>query len=239
MQYFPGRILFIFSLLAVGLQVEADGIAIDKVYDPYVQLLEKELEYRSLYEQDSNKAVDGRGRHKIGYGQAVSDQFFVELYLTGVDEPGGNLELESYEVEVKWQLSEQGEYDNDWGLLFELEKEKNENAWEISTTLIAVHEWSDWVATGNLSVIYEWGSDITNEWETALATQLRYRSSEKVEFGIELYQAEDTQGIGPVATGLWRIGQGKKLNWEFGAILGTNSDTADVNWKFNLEYEFL
>ena len=203
-----------------------------------MQLLEKEIEYRVLYEDDSDDVVDGRTRHKLGYGKSISDQFFVEFYVTGADEPGDRLELESYEAEVKWQLSEQGEYDNDWGLLFELEKEHGDSIWEASTTLIVLREWSDWVAIGNLSVIYEWGSDIDNEWETAFAGQLRYRNSEQIEPGIEFYQSQDTQGIGPVLTGLWRLGDGKKLNWEFGAILGTNNDTADVNWKLNIEYEF-
>ncbi len=231
-------ILFVLVLLSVGFQVYADGSTIDKVYHPYVQLLEKELEYRVLYEQDSRKASDGKNRHKVGYGQAISDRFFAEVYLIGVDQPNSNFKIESYEAELKWQLTEQGEYDNDWGLLFELEKKRNENIWEASTTLIALHEWSNWIATGNMSVIYEWGEDIGNEWETAFAGQLRYRFNERLEPGIEVYQAQDTQGIGPVVNGLWRMGRGKKLNWEFGAILGTDSDTADINWKFNLEYEF-
>ncbi|MBL4761118.1 MAG: hypothetical protein JKY93_00290 [Gammaproteobacteria bacterium] len=232
------RSVVFFIFLPVGFEVCADGSTIDKVYHPYVQLLEKEIEYRALYEQDSDKVSDGKNRHKLGYGQALSDRFFAEAYLIGVDEPGSNFELEAYEVELKWQLTEQGEYDNDWGLLFELEKERNENIWEISTTLIALHEWSGWVATGNLSVIYEWGNDVDNEWETAFSGQLRYRHNERLEPGIEIYQSQDTQGIGPVITGLQRFGGGKKLNWEFGAIFGTDDDTADVNWKFNLEYEF-
>ncbi|HEY9136067.1 MAG TPA: hypothetical protein VIM85_09770 [Pseudomonadales bacterium] len=238
MQHTLVRILLIFSLLPFGIQVRADGSTIDKVYHPYVQLLEKEFEYRVLYGQDSDEAIDGGIRHKLGYGQALSDQFFAEIYLTGSEEPGGSLRLESYEAELKWQLTEQGEFDHDWGLLFELEKEKNDNIWEVNTTLIALHEWSNWIATGNLSVIYEWGNDIGNEWETAFSGQLRYRNNERLEPGIEIYQSQDTQGIGPVLTGLWRFGRGKKLNWDFGAILGTDNETADVSWKLSLEYEF-
>jgi hypothetical protein len=232
------RILPIFLLMPVGFQAQADGSSIDKVYDPYVQLLEKEFEYRALYEQDSDEAVDGRIRHRLGYGQALSEQFFAEVYLTGVDEPDASFELESYEIELKWQLTEQGEFENDWGLLFELEKEKNDDIWEASTKLIALHEWSKWIATGNLSLIYEWGESFDNEWETAFAGQLRYRNNARFEPAIEFYQSQDSQGIGPVMTGLWRFGGGTKLNWNFGAILGTNNDTADVNWKLNLEYEF-
>ena len=108
--------IFLFLLtISVCFETHADGSTIDKVYHPYVQILEKEIEYRALYEQDGDEAVDGRSRHRLGYGQALSDRFFVELYLTGVEEPGGDPNLESYEAEVKWQLTEQGKYDNDWG----------------------------------------------------------------------------------------------------------------------------
>lgn len=230
---------FLFLLtISLCFYARADGTIIDKVYHPYVQLLEKEIEYRALYEKDSDHDVDGRLRHRLGYGQALSDQFFAELYVTGADEPGGSLDIASYEAELKWQLTEQGEYDNDWGMLFELEKENNDSIWEASTTLIILHEWPDWIATANISAIYEWGNDIDNEWETAFAGQLRYRNNERLEPGVEIYQSQDTQGLGPVVTGLWRLGDGNKLNWEFGAILGANDDTADVSWKFNLEYEF-
>jgi len=234
----PVSILWSLLTIFVCFRVHADGSTIDKVYHPYVQLLEKEIEYRTLYEQDSDDRIDGGNRHRLGYGHAVSDQWFAELYFTGMDEPGGDLELESYELELKWQLTEQGEYENDWGLLFELEKEHNDNIWEASSTLIVLHEWSDWIAIGNFSVIYEWGNDIDNEWETAFAGQLRYRNNEQIEPGIEFYQSQDTQGVGPVVTGLWRLGDRKKLNWSFGVILGTNNDAADANWKLNLEYEF-
>lgn len=232
------RIFIFLQMLPYCLPVYADGSNIDIVYDPYVQLLEKEIEFRTLYEQDSKDRIDGSSRYRLGYGEALSDQWFVELYLTATDDSGSNLKLEAYELELKWQITEQGEYENDWGLLFELEKEHNDNIWEASPTLILLHEWSEWVATGNFSVIYEWGKDIDNEWETAFAGQLRYRNNEKVEAGIELYQSQDTQSVGPVLMGLLRMGNGKKLKWGIGAILGTNKDTADINWKFNLEYEF-
>ena len=238
MQLRSVRVLLIFCLLPACVQVRADGITIDKVYHPYVQLLEKEFEYRLLYMQDSEDGVDTMARHKLGYGQALSDRLFAEIYLSGLDEPGGSMDVDSYEMEIKWQLTEQGEFNNDWGLLFELENETDEDIWEASTTLIVLHEWSDWIATGNLSVIYEWRKGSNNEWETAFAGQLRYRNSERLEPGIEVYQSQDTQGIGPVMTGLWRFGGGKKLMWEIGAILGTDNETPDVSWKFNLEYEF-
>ncbi len=224
------------SLLASG--AVADGSSIDRIYDPYVQELEKEFEYRLLHTRDGDGAIDGSSVHKLAYGQAISDRLFAEVYLVGSDLPGDDLELSAYEAELKWQLSEQGELSNDWGLLFELEREREDSLWESSATLLLLHEWGRWVGTANFSLIYEWGDAIDNEFETALAAQLRYRLSPRVEPAIELFQSESTSAIGPLLRGVWRLGGGKALNWEVGAIAGIDAETPDLTWKLNLEYEF-
>ena len=230
--------LVLIASLAMSSVVLADGVTIDKVYDPYVYLLEKEVEVRTLYQNDSDGDVNGGLRYSLAYGQSLTDQFFAEIYLIVEDKHGESLEIEGYEAEFKWQLTEQGEYDNDWGLLFEFEKNRELDIWEASTTLIALHEWPDWILTGNLAVTYEWGNDIHDEWEADFSSQLRYRYKEILEPAIEFYQAEETQGVGPVLTGLYRMGKGRGIKWEFGVIFGTDSKTADTNWKLNLEYEF-
>lgn len=226
-------ISFVFSCLAL-----ADGVSIDKVYNPYVQLLETEVEYRALLEQDTDKIFDGRQRHILGVGKSLSDKLMGEFYLIGSATDNESVSVDAIELELKWQLTEQGEFNNDWGVLFELENRFSESVWEASSSLIALHEWPKWVLTGNLSLIYEWGSDIENEWETAFASQLRYRRSQSLEPAIEFYAGQDTRGIGPVLTGQLRFKDAKKLRWEFGVILDVNSDAASENWKLNFEYEF-
>ncbi|MEZ5481260.1 MAG: hypothetical protein R3E73_03530 [Porticoccaceae bacterium] len=150
---------YLLGLLVIAPSALASGSSIDKVYDPYVQLLEKEIEYRTRYEQDDRDQIDGRQRHILGYGQSLSDHLFAEIYMIGVDEAQSGFSIEDYEVELKWQLTEQGELDHDWGLLFELEKSREDDIWEAGSTLIVLREWGQWVATGNLSLIYEGGSD--------------------------------------------------------------------------------
>ncbi len=144
----------------------------------------------------------------------------------------------SLEVELLWQMSEQGEYAVDYGLLFELEKERDVGTWEYSTTLLLEKEIGRYSATANLGLIYEWGDEIDNEWETALALQGRYRYSPRFEPALEFYMAEDTLGLGPVLTGVERLGLMKALRWEAGIILGMDKDTADYTLRGVLEYEF-
>jgi len=232
-------VLVLFLLMLCASRVWADGSSIGKVYDPYVQLLENDFEYRTLYsEQDDSSALSGLWEHRLGYGQSLTDRLSAEGYMIALDGAGNTLSLDGFELEMKYQLTEQGEYSNDWGVMVELEREKNQKSWEARTALIMLHEWTDWIATGNLSVIYEWKDDTYNEWETAFAGQLRYRYSEALEPAIELYKAQYTSAIGPVLTGLWRLGSGRKLNWEAGTIFGLDDKTPEVNYKLTLEYEF-
>ncbi len=208
----------------------ADGGVIDKVYHPYVQPLEKEFEWRMV-------SADDVQSHRLGLGVSLSDSFFVECYLI-VKDVDNHLKLEAYEIEAKWQLTEQGEYAVDWGVLFELEKEQHDNTWEASTSLLMEKEWGRWVGAANIGIIYEWGPEIKYELESSLAAQLRYRYKPYLEPAVEFYSGENSLGLGPVLMGDIRLAAIQKMHWEVGAILGLDSDTPSNTWRLLLEYEF-
>lgn len=208
----------------------ADGGVVDKVYHPYVQPLEREFEWRMLSVGDGQK-------YRLGLGQSLTDRLFVEGYLIAKD-VGNHLKLDAYEIEAKWQLTEQGEYAADWGLLFELEKTQHDDTWEASVGLLAEKEWGRWVGTANLNIIYEWGPEIKDELETALASQLRYRYKPYLEPAIEFYSSEKGMALGPVLMGDIRLQAAKKVHWELGSILGLGGEAPDNTWRILLEYEF-
>lgn len=214
----------------------ADGIVVDKIYDPYVQPLETELEWRLISQSDD--LFPDIQQHSFGLGRSLSDRWAVEIYAIGVDGPGQSLSIDAYEFEVKWQLTEQGEYAFDWGLLFELEREVEKNAWELSTNLLASRDFGKVTATANLSLIYEWGEGLPNEFETALHAQTRYRFKEAFEPAIELHMGQDTIVLGPAITGLFRISSGNKLRWELGIFAGLDDQSPDQTIKANVEFEF-
>lgn len=227
------------TLVLAATPALADGVAIGKVYDPYVQLLEREFEYRGLFLHDrDNDELDGGQQHRIGYGQALAERWFGEVYALGTRDSGQALDLDAFEVELKHQLTEQGEYASDWGLLFELERSSELDVWELANTLIVAHDWGRWTGTANLSLIYETGDDIGAEWETQLKAQLKYRRAAELEPALELHMGENTRGLGPLLSGVFRLGNGDKLLWESGIIFGLDSVTPDINLKLNLEYEF-
>lgn len=219
-----------FILYGIGLMpvVHADGLAIDKVYHPYVQALEREIEWRMI-------SADGEQKHRLGIGKSVSDRLFVEGYLIVSN---NETSIDAYEAEAKWQLTEQGEYAVDWGVILELEKDRYDNNWELATALLMEKEWGSWTGSANLWAIYEWGDTINAELESALALQARYRYSRYFEPALEFYSGQNTRGIGPAIMGDVKFSAGKKLHWEVGNIIGLDSITPDNTWRFLAEFEF-
>ncbi|MDP1931599.1 MAG: hypothetical protein Q8L60_09090 [Gammaproteobacteria bacterium] len=211
---------------------------VNRVYEPYVQPLEREWEWRSYYQTDDDPSESDILRQRIGYGTSINERVFAELYLNAMKLPGGSLRLESYELESRIQLTEQGEYAADWGLLIELERERSESVSEVAAAVLVSRQWGNWVGTLNVGVEYEFGSDVDNEFETFMSAQWRLRYRESLEPGLEFYADEYTRGIGPVLTGLIRGEGNRKWHWETGVILPLNKTTPDVTYRVLLEFEF-
>jgi hypothetical protein len=211
---------------------------VDKVYPPYVEPLEREFEYRSIVQQDRREGLDGVQIHRLSFGWSWAERWASELYLIGGRNKGEDLVVDAVEFETLWQITEQGEHWADWGLLFEFERERGVDIWEYQTRLLISREWGRWVTTANLGLVYEWGDDIDNEWESILSVQARYRLAPHFEPAIELYSGEQTKGLGPILLGEWRTGAGSRLRWQFGVILGVDDASPDQTWRAQLEYEF-
>lgn len=219
-------------------QVLADGVVIDKVYHPYVEPLERELEWR-VTTQDSQPGVgDDLWLHRLAFGQAIAERWFGEIYLVGEKSDDESLNLQAYEFELKRQLTEQGEYWADWGLVMELEKRVGEDVWEAGAGLLMEKEIRNWSLTVNFFLAQEWGADIADEIESSLAVQMRYRHARYLEPALELYSGEDTRGLGPVVLGDWSLGPRRTLHWEAGIIFGLDEASPNQVTRFLLEYEF-
>ncbi len=126
---------YIYSPIAIS-----DGTFVDKVYHPYVQPNEREIEWRWNIQKDSGNSEGERLKdnaqiHRVGYGQSLNEHWFGEIYLIGERNRDDDLDISAVELEALWQITEQGEYDEDWGLLFEVEHEKDSHVSEISSGL--------------------------------------------------------------------------------------------------------
>jgi len=228
-------IYLLLILITFATTVSADGLAIDKVYHPYVQAQERELEWRMI-------SANGQQKQRLGFGKSLSDNIFIEGYLVGdktnVNHNNDNdIDIVSSELEAKWQLTEQGEYSIDWGAITELQRSKYNN-WKFSSSLLMEKEWGRWVGTANLSAIYEWGDTIKDDLESSLALQTRYRYSRYFEPAVEFYSGQFTRGLGPVVMGEMKFSGRKKLHWEAGSIIGLDSKTPKNTLRLLVELEF-
>jgi len=183
---------------------------ISRIYHPYVTPMEQELEYRTLL-QDTDNSTDLRQLQLLGYGQSISENIFLEFYLISENTDGQSAGITAYEVEAIIQLTEQGEFWADWGLIFEIEKVDSLSKWEVSSGVIIEKEWGRWSTTVNFAVEYEFGEDYDNEFHTTGAFQLRYRQSRYFEPALELYNSEYGASVGPAVAGQLRFGVCKLL----------------------------
>jgi hypothetical protein len=230
------RLTLLSLLLASG--AWADGLVVDKVYHPYVDALEREFEYRLLLPAKQDDFVVPAQLHRVSIGTALGAKVFTELNLIGEKARGGGFGTEAWELETKWQLTEQGEYAADFGLLFEYEVERHGGAQEAVVGLLTEKEWGSWSGAANLKLIGEWGGGSGSEVETAFTAQLRRRGAPLFEPGIELYAGQGTRAAGPVIQGTAITGLRRSLHWEAGLIFALDETSAPSTWRFLLEYEF-
>lgn len=222
--------------LCVAFGAQLAHADIDRIYHPYVELHERELEYGATL-----RDIDGDSvwLQRLGIGYAWSDRIFTEVYLLSESITHEGEKIHSYEAELKWQVTEQGEYWADWGLLFEVGAAKDISRYEFAAGIIWEKELANrWVATANVIAEYEFGSDIESELESALRAQFRYRHSLAIEPAIEIYLDDQDWAAGPALTGIYKLSGRNQLKWELGILFGLDTQTPSSSLRANLEFEF-
>lgn len=223
------------ALMTIALPALAE---IDRVYHPYVQPLETELEWRGTLVDDGGDPADAEQLHRFAFGRSIGERLFGEVYINARKTETQALRVSGFELEGLYQLTEPGEYGFDWGVLVEFERDTDRNIAGFGGGLIAEKELGDTSLALNLLTEYEYGRGIDNELEFGGAAQWRWRLSEAFEPALEYYVGDGTQGLGPVLTGTQRLGTAKKLKWELGIIFGASNDTPERTWRALLEFEF-
>jgi hypothetical protein len=225
----------ILTLLGFSGQLLADSAFVGKVYHPYVLPLEKELEWRMGFNDQEGHPDDNNMSQRFAFGHSVSERVSMEFYLIGERSGKEPFALTGYELEARWMITDQGEYAVDWGALFEVEKTKGKDEWEVAAGLLAEKEFGKTSVTANFFVIYELDE---KEKEAEFRLQYRYRWIPPVQPGLELFVGDDFIGIGPSFMGIQRFDGQKQLKWEAGFIFGLDDETANRSFRFGLEYEF-
>ena len=214
----------------------AAGAATTSLYHPYVNEREREIEYEASWRGVGDDVLS---LQRASFGYSWTDRLATEIYLISETPGAGGRRERTYEFEARWQLTEQGEYASDWGLLFEVEAGNGTDRNEAAFGLLWEKELGRaWVATANAMLEYEFGGDVGDEFETAFRGQLRYRHRPALEPALELHLDDRDYAAGPALQGIWRSSPGKQVRWGVGVFFGIGHDTPATSVRTNLEVEF-
>lgn len=236
------RHAWLFALL-VALPVKAsegpaDRSVVDKIYHPYVQAYEQEVEYRYAYFRQPGHVDNNSMTQRLGYGRAIASNMALEGYVHAQRDMYDDYHIRGYELELRYMLTEQGEYSADWGMLFELERTNHLENYELKTGLLMEKEFTDTSLTLNALALVQWGGAVKEAIKGQFRAQYRYRWLPQVQPALEYYSGEHYQALGPSLMGVQKFGQMKVLKWELAVIFGVDQDTVDHTVRFALEYEF-
>ncbi len=208
----------------------------ERVYHPYVEQYEQEIEYGNVWRDVTNETLS---LQRLGVGYAWSERWSGEIYVLKESLNEQMEKVRGYEAELIWQATEQGEYWADVGLLLEAGSLVDKQQRELAAGLLIEKEMANSLsATLNFIAEYEFGDAIKTELEAAFRAQLRYRYSPSFEPAIEWYSDEKDSAAGPAITGRQKLSSGTQLRWELGWLLGLTQKTPDKNVRLNIELEF-
>ena len=238
--------------LAVGLSALAtpDAEAGFKVYSPYVEHGEWELEFRGNRSVDDDPGKDdGRSfLYEIGYSPLA--RWHTAVFLEAEGEPGESNSL----TEIAWenivQLTEPGQYWLDVGAYVEYAKGLDrDDEHKLEWKILLEKDFGKFVTTVNPAFEQAFADGPTDGVEFGYAWGTYYRLMAAFEPGFEAYGEmgevadikdgdEQEHFIGPVARGTFLLGGTHKLKYNVGYLVGLTEDAPDGAAKFELEYEW-
>jgi high-affinity iron transporter len=242
------------SLVAIGvcavygLLVPRSAHAAHVVYSPVVEEGEIALELRGHYDFDSRDDVDGSQQYKLDLEYTPTAWWRTEVLGEWEREPGESIEATEVAWENVFQLTPQGKYWMDFGVLAEYAhslEDDGEDALELG--LLGEKQFSSTVLTANLIFEREFEGGADTEME--FAARYRWRVSEALEPGFELYSGLGDWGangrmhdhehqLGPSVMGKLRSGQRTAFKYEAAVLFGLTEESPDNTVRFLLEYEF-
>ncbi len=219
------------------------------IYSPVVEQGEIGIEYRGHYDFDGSKQRDGGQQHKLEVEYVPTAYWSTALFGEWEQEPGGSLRGTEIAWENIFQLTQQGKYWVDVGLLAEyahsLER-GGDDALELG--LLLEKELSRSVLTVNLLAERALASGAETELEYAM--RWRYRLDQRFEPGLEIHGgfgewenlgslADHEHSAGPALFGRTRRADGRAaFKYEAALLIGLTHDAPDATLRLQLEYEF-
>lgn len=180
------RFLLSASLMLVGFP----AFAVDKLYTPYVEANEWEVEYFGHRSVDSDGTKDNAQGHQLSLGYGVNDWWQTEIVGIVERDPGGSTGFHSAEWENKFQLTKKGEYWLDVGGLVAYEWTPESGAPDnLEAQLLLAKKTGDFFHLVNVVAEKEVGDGESGSISTGMVWSSRYHLNDYIEPGFE-YQGE-------------------------------------------------
>lgn len=213
----------------------------DKIYHPFVERGERELEFRAgWFEEDG---VYERA-FVIDLAYTPTERWKTELVVEYEGESGEGGEIEALEWENVFVFTEPGQYAFDVGLLAEYEHKLEDGDDEIKIGPLIQKEFPSVITNLNLLLERELGSG--HEVELVYGWEAKWRGRSQLEFGLQGFGElgeindlgeENVHRIGPALFGVRRLANGNKIAWDASVLGSIGSDGPDTQLRFEIEYE--
>ena len=242
-------VLFVMICVGVLTVFSNDAFAIKKVYSPYVEKGELEIEARGGINFDDRHDVDKLQTQKYAVGYGVTNYWLTEVYGEIEKEYNANGEdLDFSFTEVEWenkfQLTPKGKYPVDLGFLVEYAvSTEDKHADKLEWSFLLGKQLGKIEHYANFKFEHTVGGGMTNETKGGLSWSSRYRLNKYFEPGFEYYAdfgglnagksfQEQSHQTGPVFYG--KIGS---IKYDVGYLFGVSDAAPEGMLKWILEYE--
>jgi len=239
----------VFSFVTGSLAITSPRAdAAHTIYSPVVEEGELAVEVRSHNDFDSRDEMDGGQQYKLELEYTPTAYWRAELLGEWEKEPGESIEATELAWENIFQLTPQGKYWADFGLIAEYVHSLEEDGSDgLELGFLAEKQFANTIFTVNLLGERAFTSGAETEME--YAARYRWRVAEAFEPGLELYGelgdwgdfgslSEHSHQLGPSLFGKIHTDGHAAVKYETAILFGLTSDSPDATLRLQLEYEF-
>ena len=235
-----GLLLLGMAATAFSFAARADDDFI--VYSPYVTEGQSEIEFRSHQQFDADPDLSDERAYVISVSHSFTGWWRPEVYVGSYErEAGGPNQLQGYEFENTFQLTDQGEYWADLGFLASYEYNKQPDV-PGGLEFGPLFEKRNGRIDQRLNFIWEkeLGGGADHHYEFRGGYAASYSFNPMIAVGFEAYYRPDDEAhqIGPTINGEFASSHGNELEYSVAYLFGLNKGAPNRTLALRLEYEF-
>lgn len=221
-----------------------------KIYSPLVVRGETEVELRAFYSGDNSAALDGEQGYRLAVGHAFTDYWASEVYAVLGAGPGQSVGMQGVEWENRFQLTPQGKYWMDSGLMTELSlPSRSGEPGEFALVPLFEKQYGRILTTVNPFLEWQFGSNaesgttfgyrgrIEYLFHPAFSPALEFHGEPGI-FGKFGATADQRHQVGPAFYGVNRFNGRRAFLYSAAVLFGLTRGSPDTTLTTRLEYEF-